>query len=296
MRWRQSRRSQNVEDRRAQGGGRRMPVGKAGMGIGGILLALLAMFLSGNLDLGSLGGLLGGAGGGTGVQAGTNSTYKPSPADEKKKLFIEHVLGDTEETWSKIFRQSGKTYKKPKLVLFHGSTPTACGHGDAATGPFYCPADENIYLDMSFFQMLEKRFGAPGDFAQAYVIAHEVAHHIQNQLGFSEMVHRKRSQVSKAEYNRWSCALELQADFLAGVWAHHMQRTRGLLEEGDREEAINCAMRIGDDTLQRGAGRAVRPETFTHGSAKERAYWFNKGFTTGDFNKGDTFREMGLMR
>lgn len=298
MRWRESRKSQNVEDRRSRGGGRRrLPGGKAGMGLGGIVLALVAMFMTGNLNLGSLMQLLGGSASSTsGVQAGSRggTKYKGSAADDEKVAFVRHVLGDTEETWSKLFSEAGKTYKKPKLVVFHDSTPTACGHGDAATGPFYCPADSHIYLDLSFFKMLEKRFGAPGDFAQAYVIAHEVLHHIQNLLGISSMVHRKRQSVSKTEYNRWSVALELQADFLAGVWAHHMQKSRGLLEAGDQQEAIRCAMRIGDDALQKGAGRAVRPETFTHGTSKQRAYWFNKGFETGDFQQGDTFKALGL--
>lgn len=291
MRWRKTRKSGNVEDRRGSG---RVPGGKAGLSIGALLVALVGMFLTGNLNLGALlqagGALAGGA-----ATSGGGSTYQSTPADDEKVEFIRHVLGDTEDTWAKIFRDAGKVYKPAKLVVFHGGTTTACGHAQSATGPFYCPGDNQVYIDLSFFQDLSRRFGAPGDFAQAYVIAHEVAHHVQNLLGLSDMVHQKRRQLPEAQYNRWSVALELQADFLAGVWAHHTQR-RGLLEAGDLEEAINCAMRIGDDTLQKRAGRAVRPETFTHGSARERAFWFKKGLETGDLEQGDTFGAMGLMR
>ncbi|MCA8972852.1 MAG: neutral zinc metallopeptidase [Planctomycetes bacterium] len=293
MRWKETKKSQNVEDRRSRAGG--FPGGKAGMGIGGILVAVLAMFMTGNFDLGKLLNLVGGsvaAGGG----ATGGSGYQSTPEDEEKMAFVSHILGSTETIWSDVFRKSGKVYKEPELVVFHQRTESGCGSAQSATGPFYCPADSKVYLDLDFFEMLSRRFGAPGDFAQAYVIAHEVGHHIQHLLGYTDMVHQKNGRVPQEVYNRWSVALELQADFLAGVWAHHMNAKEGLLERGDREEAIRCAMRIGDDTLQKEATGTVRPETFTHGSSKQRAEWFLKGLETGDFNQGDTFRALGLTR
>jgi predicted metalloprotease len=211
------------------------------------------------------------------------------PADEKRKEFVAVVLADTEEVWHKLFRQMGREYVEPKLVLFRGRVESACGMADSAVGPFYCPRDHKVYIDLQFFEELQRRFGAPGDFAQAYVIAHEVGHHVQDLLGTSDWVHAQRSRLSKSQYNQLSVRLELQADFLAGVWAHHAHRMRNILEEGDIEEAIGAAEAIGDDRLQRQTQGYVVPDSFTHGTSRQRARWFRRGFETGDVRQGDTF-------
>jgi predicted metalloprotease len=211
------------------------------------------------------------------------------PRQDRLKDFVSVVLGDTEDVWTEQFARMGKRYIDPKLVLFTGRVDSACGLASSAVGPFYCPGDQKVYLDLAFFDELSRRFGAPGEFAQAYVIAHEVGHHVQNLLGTSEKVSRMRGRVSQAEYNRLSVRLELQADFLAGVWAHHAQKARHILEKGDYETAIRAASAIGDDRLQKQTQGYVVPDAFTHGTSEQRVRWFRKGFETGDIRQGDTF-------
>jgi predicted metalloprotease len=203
--------------------------------------------------------------------------------------FVSTVLADTEDVWKDVFSQGGATYREPKLVLFRGATPTGCGQGQSAMGPFYCPSDQKVYIDLGFYETLKTRLGAPGDFAQAYVIAHEVGHHVQNLLGISAKMDQLRQRVSPTEYNAMSVRLELQADCFAGVWANHAQAARQLLEQGDVEEAMNAAARIGDDALQRASGRAVVPESFTHGSSAQRQRWFDTGLKHGSVRACDTF-------
>jgi predicted metalloprotease len=210
-------------------------------------------------------------------------------ADNERAEFVRVVLADTEDVWNKLFKDMGKEYPDPRLVLFTGTTSSGCGNASSASGPFYCPADQQVYIDLSFYQDLQTRFQAPGDFAMAYVIAHEVGHHIQNYLGISRKVQQMRQQVSEGEYNKYSVKLELQADFLAGVWAHHAQKMKNILQEGDIEEALNAANAIGDDNLQKKAQGYAVPESFTHGTSQQRMYWFKKGYQTGDLNQGDTF-------
>ncbi|MCA9242716.1 MAG: zinc metallopeptidase, partial [Phycisphaerales bacterium] len=276
MRWEGRRRSDNVQDRRRMGAG-----GFAGGGIGILVLALIVYFLGGDptalLD----------QSGALGPQS--NQQAAAPPEDDAAAAFVSVVLADTEDVWNALFDASGRRYIEPQLVLFRGQTQSACGFASAATGPFYCPADEQVYIDLSFFDELDQRFGAPGDFAQAYVVAHEVGHHVQRLLGITEKVHSQRGRVSEADYNDLSVRLELQADFLAGVWAHHAQRTKRILEPGDIDEALQAATAIGDDRLQRRAQGYVVPETFTHGTSAQRAKWFRLGFETGDMAKGDTF-------
>jgi hypothetical protein len=209
--------------------------------------------------------------------------------DDEAKEFVSVVLKDTEDVWGDLFARMGKAYEDPTLVLFDGQVQSACGFASAAVGPFYCPGDAHVYLDTSFFAELDQRFGVPGDFAQAYVIAHEVGHHVQNLLGISERVQRLRERVSEAEANRLSVRLELQADFFAGVWAHHAQRAKQILESGDVEEALSAASAIGDDRLQRQARGTITPDSFTHGTSEQRVRWFRRGFETGDPAQGDTF-------
>jgi predicted metalloprotease len=203
--------------------------------------------------------------------------------------FVSVVLADTEDVWNKLFRQQGLKYREPKLVLFSNATQSACGFAQSATGPFYCPGDEMVYIDLDFLQSMQRQLGAPGDFAIAYVIAHEVGHHVQKLMGIMEKTNRMRQQVSTREYNRLMVRLELQADFLAGIWAHHAQRMKNILEEGDIQEGINAAAAVGDDRIQERSRGYVVPDSFTHGTSKQRAYWFLKGFKTGDLNQGNTF-------
>jgi predicted metalloprotease len=209
--------------------------------------------------------------------------------DDEMKQFVATVLADTEDVWEKLFAEMNRRYEDPKLVLFSGRVQSACGMATAASGPFYCPADAQVYIDLSFYDELRNRFGAPGDFAQAYVIAHEIGHHVQNQLGLSDKVHQLRDRVSEEEYNRYSVRLELQADYFAGVWAHHAERMRNILEPGDLEEALNAATAIGDDRLQQESRGYVVPDSFTHGTSEQRVRWFRRGFESGDPAKGDTF-------
>jgi predicted metalloprotease len=217
------------------------------------------------------------------------TNYQATEAENQLAQFVAVVLGDTEDVWNTIFRQEGNTYREPKLVLYTEAVQSACGFSSAATGPFYCPADEKLYIDLAFCEELQRRFQAPGDFALAYVIAHEVGHHVQNLLGINDQVMAMRDRVSQREFNQLMVRLELQADFLAGVWAHHAQRMKNILEEGDIEEALNAASAVGDDRIQKRTQGYVVPDAFTHGTSEQRMRWFAKGFKTGDIRQGDTF-------
>ncbi|PJI98739.1 hypothetical protein CLU85_3570 [Acidovorax sp. 69] len=289
MKWEGNRESDNVEDRRDEGGGGGgSPIfGGRSIGIGTIVIALLGGWVLGINPLTIL-GLLSGGGAPAQVQQHPGPAHRP-PADDPMARFVSTVLADTEDVWGQVFREGGGRYQDPRLVMFRGATPTACGTGQAAMGPFYCPADQKVYIDLGFYETLKSRLGAPGDFAQAYVIAHEVGHHVQNQLGISAKVDQMRGRVSKVEYNALSVRLELQADCFAGVWAHHAQNARQILEQGDVEEAMNAAAKIGDDALQRANGGAVVPESFTHGTSAQRQRWFNNGLKNGDVKACDTF-------
>ena len=288
MKWEGNRESDNVEDRRSSGGFS-MPGGR-GIGIGTIVVALLGGWALGINPLTILSLL---SGGGSPAQVQQAPAQRP-PADDTLARFVSTVLADTEDVWQGVFRQNGGSYQEPKLVLFRGATPTACGTGQAAMGPFYCPADQKVYIDLGFYETLKSRLGAPGDFAQAYVIAHEVGHHVQHLLGISTKVDQMRGRVSQAEYNRLSVRLELQADCFAGVWAHHAQNARQILEQGDVEEAMNAAAKIGDDALQQSSGGAVVPESFTHGTSAQRQRWFHTGMQQGNLKACDTFAARAL--
>jgi predicted metalloprotease len=279
MQWKGRRESENVEDRRTLTPGRVA----AGGGVGVLLIALVTYLLGG--DPQEILKLLQDNPQGAGQQA----AQVADPAQDELKHFVAVVLADTEDVWEDQFRKLGKAYRKPRLVLFAGRVESACGFASAAVGPFYCPGDEMVYLDLSFFEELKNRFRAPGEFAQAYVVAHEVGHHVQKLLGISDRVHAQRTRLSKAEYNRLSVRLELQADFLAGFWAHHAQKTKHILEPGDLEAALRAANAIGDDRLQKQARGYVVPDSFTHGTSAQRIRWFRLGFETGDFSRGDTF-------
>ena len=288
MRFDNSRESDNVEDRRGGGGGGRgLPMGGKGIGLGTIVLALVAMYFGVDPSI-----VLNQA-----VEApAPSAASRPAgpPANDAESKFIRHVLAETEDTWQQIFRQSGKQYVEPTLVLFSGATRTACGVGQAAMGPFYCPADQKVYIDLSFYQELKTRYRAPGDFAQAYVIAHEVGHHVQNLLGISGKVQAARERASEREANALSVRLELQADCLAGVWAKNADAARGILEAGDLEEALQAATAIGDDTLQKQAQGYAVPDSFTHGSAEQRMRWFKRGMASGQLASCNTFQAGSL--
>ena len=293
MKWEGNRESDNVEDRRGAGGGAGMPVfGGRSIGIGTIVIALLGGWVLGINPLTILGALSGG--GMPPAQVQQQAPAQRPPADDKMARFVSTVLADTEDVWSNLFSQAGGRYQDPRLVLFRGATQTACGAGQAAMGPFYCPADQKVYIDLGFYETLKNQLGAPGEFAQAYVIAHEVGHHVQNLLGISEKVDQQRGRVSQAQYNQLSVRLELQADCFASVWSHHAQRERQILEKGDIELAMNAAAKIGDDALQRSAGGAVVPESFTHGSSAQRQRWFQKGLQGGSVKGCDTFSARSL--
>lgn len=282
MRLDDQRESDNVEDRR--GGG--IPGGVGGAGIGVTLLALVASYFLGVnpstlLNLASQ----------TGLSTPQPAPAHKPPADDKMARFVSKVLADTEDTWSEIFKKNGKVYQKPKLVLFTGSTPTACGAGRAAMGPFYCPGDRKVYIDLAFYRELDKRFHAPGQFAQAYVIAHEIGHHVQTLLGISEKVHALEAKArGKAEANAYSVKLELQADCFAGVWGYRAEHVGHRLEPGEVEQALKAASAIGDDTLQKQAKGYAVPDSFTHGSADQRVRWFKRGMESGDVNQCNTFK------
>lgn len=284
MRWGDGRRSDNVEDRRGSSVSR----GVVGGGIGTVILVLVAMYFGVDPSV-----VLNMAPTGTNRPAVTGSAARP--ADENKMAeFVSVVLADTEDTWSDLFKQGGQVYQEPKLVLFTGAVQSACGTADAAVGPFYCPGDRKVYIDLAFYQQLKDRFRAPGDFAQAYVIAHEVGHHVQNLLGISNKVQDARSRSSEKEGNRLSVRLELQADCFAGVWANHADKARHILESGDVEEALNAASAIGDDHLQNTTQGTVVPDAFTHGSSEQRVRWFKNGLSTGDINQCNTFSANNL--
>ena len=290
MKWEGNRESDNVEDRRSEGSAGRSiggGFGGRGIGIGTIVVALLGGWIFGINPLTIL-GMLSGEGGAPAAQVQQAPAQRP-PADDRMAKFVSTVLADTEDVWKDVFAKGGATYKDPQLVLFRGTTQTACGQGQSAMGPFYCPADQKVYIDLGFYETLKTRLGAPGDFAQAYVIAHEVGHHVQNLMGISNKVDQLRGRVSKAEYNVLSVRLELQADCFAGVWAHHANNARQLLEQGDVDESINAAARIGDDALQRSSGGEVVPESFTHGTSAQRQRWFANGMQNGSVKACDTF-------
>ena len=277
MIWKGQRESSNVEDVRGSGGGSRRLVGG---GIGSLVLGLLAYLFFGDTS-----GL---TGGNTSDGPGTaNEQPAGTPQNDEGKQFVSVVLGETETVWQEQFRQMGGQYEEPRLVLFRNSVNSGCGGASAAMGPFYCPLDHKVYIDLSFFDDLSSRFGASGDFARAYVIAHEVGHHVQNLLGTSDKVQAARQRASERESNRLSVMLELQADFYAGVWAHHSKKLQ--IDAGDIDEALNAAQAIGDDRLQKESQGYAVPESFTHGTSQQRAYWFKKGFETGDMRQGNTF-------
>ena len=282
MRWQSGRRSENVEDRRGFHVSRRV----AGGGIGTLLLVLIALYfgVDPSIIVNQSQTPLPGAG-----TPGPSAPYSASPEEKQMAEFISVVLADTEDTWRAVFAEAGTTYQEPKLVLFSEAVESACGLASAAVGPFYCPMDQKVYIDLSFYSDLKNRFGAPGDFAQAYVIAHEVGHHVQNLLGIAEKVHSLRSRSGETEANRLSVMMELQADCLAGVWAHRADKARRILEEGDVDEALNAASSIGDDRLQRQTRGYVTPDSFTHGSSAQRVRWFKRGLETGDMAQCNTF-------
>ena len=279
MRWRGRESSDNVEDRRGISGG-----GLAvGGGVGGIVIYLLYVLLGG--DPAQAPQLLPGQKSSTG-----EVRSQPNPEDDTLAQFTSVVLRDTEDVWGDLLNN----YRKPKLVLFSDGVESACGNASAAVGPFYCPGDEKVYIDLSFFRELKERFGAPGDFAMAYVVAHEVGHHLQNLMGTSEKVHSLQQRMNETESNKLSVKLELQADFFAGVWANHAQKMKDILDPGDIEEALKAANAIGDDRLQQESQGRVVPDAFTHGTSAQRMYWFKKGYETGDINQGNTFNDSDL--
>ncbi len=279
MRWRGRRQSSNVEDRRRMGG----PTVAKGGGLGVIIIVILYALMGGDPQT-----LIENLPATTSSQS-SQSGAAVTPADDEQAAFISTVLADTEDVWNGLFERAGERYVEPALVLFRGEVQSACGFASSASGPFYCPGDQKVYLDQSFFDELSRRFKAPGDFAQAYVVAHEVGHHVQRLLGTTDKVHRMKGRVSEAEYNAMSVRLELQADFYAGIWAHHAQRKFKMLEPGDIEEALRAASAIGDDAIQKRSRGHVVPESFTHGTSAQRVKWFKRGFETGDLSQGDTF-------
>ncbi len=298
MKWTGRRQSSNIDDRRGKsaggfGGGGISPFligplikilfSKTGLIIVGIVIVFSVV--TGINPLSLIGDFMGGGG-----QALTQTDYQPTPEEDHLAEFSSTVLADTEDVWNKLM----DNYREPTLVLFTGSVASACGNASSSTGPFYCPADEKLYIDLSFFEDMESRLNAPGDFAQAYVIAHEVGHHIQKIMGVTDEVHSMRGQVSEKDYNQYSVRLELQADFLAGVWAHHSQKSAAMMEQGDLDEALNAANAIGDDRLQKQSGGRVVPDSFTHGTSAQRMKWFRLGFETGDLKQGDTFNAKDL--
>jgi len=289
MRWIGGRESGNVEDRRGISGG--------GIALGGGIIGVIVVVLR----------LLLGGGGGDDAsipiqlpQQTTEMTAEEKAADDERKKFVSVVLAYTEDVWKKLFAEQGGNYKEPILVPFRDAVQSACGSASSASGPFYCPGDEKIYVDLSFYRELSERFKAPGDFAMAYVIAHEVGHHVQKLMGTSDKMARLRQRLGEEEYNKYSVMVELQADFLAGVWAHYIQKMKtpemqDIIEPGDIDEALNAANAIGDDMLQKKAQGYVVPESFTHGTSQQRIYWFKKGYQTGDIRQGDTFNDPSLQ-
>ena len=290
MKWEGNRESDNVEDRRGGGGGGGFPVGGRGIGIGTVVLALIGWGVFGINPLTTIGVLSGGGS----PQVQQQAPAHAPPANDKEAKFVSTVLASTEDVWTQMFAARGAQYRNPKLVLYTGVTRTACGTGQAAMGPFYCPGDQKVYLDMDFFTTMSRQLGAPGQFAQAYVVAHEVGHHVQNLLGISGKVDNMRGRVSEREQNAMSVRLELQADCFAGIWANKSQQAKSWLEQGDIESAVNAAQQIGDDKLQREATGTVRPDSFTHGSSAQRVRWFTQGYKTGNMQSCDTFSAQAL--
>jgi uncharacterized protein len=282
MLWQGRRQSSNVDDRRGISGGQ-VAVGGGILGV----IALVLNFLLGGGDVSQLPQQL--------PNQGREMTAEEQAADDQRAQFVKVVLADTEDIWNQLFAKMGKDYPEPTMVLFRDGVQSACGTASSASGPFYCPGDHQLYIDLSFYEELQDRFRAPGDFAMAYVVAHEVGHHIQTVLGISDQMARARQQMSKEEYNQYSVRMELQADFLAGVWAHYADKVKNVVESGDIEEALNAANAIGDDRLQKETQGYVVPESFTHGTSQQRMYWFKKGYQTGDFNQGDTFNAPELQ-
>ena len=302
MKWEGNRESDNVEDRRGDGengggsgGGGGFGFGGRSVGIGTIVVALLGGWVFGINPLTILNVLSGGGAPQSQVQQAPQSPAHGPPADDRMGRFVSTVLADTEDVWKDVFAKSGGSYQEPRLVLFRGQIGTGgCGTGQSAMGPFYCPADQKVYIDLAFYETLTKRLGAPGEFAQAYVVAHEVGHHVQNLLGISAKMDQMRGRVSKAEYNVLSVRLELQADCFAGLWANHAQTSRQILENGDVASAMNAAAKIGDDALQRAGGGVVVPESFTHGTSAQRQRWFDTGLRSGRVKSCDTFSAKNL--
>jgi uncharacterized protein len=286
MKWEGNRESDNVEDRRGAGGG--FGLGGRSIGIGTVVVALVASYFFG-VDPGTVLSILSGGGSPAQIQQQT-----APPAHDPTTRFVSTVLADTEDTWSALFQQEGANYVPPKLVLFAGSTPTACGTGQTASGPFYCPGDHKVYLDTSFFQLMQQRFKVSGDFAEAYVIAHEVGHHVQNLTGIMQKVDTARQRATPAQANALSVRLELQADCYAGVWAFHANQARSILETGDVEEALHAATAIGDDALQQQAQGYVVPDSFTHGTSAQRMRWFKRGIDSGEMSNCNTFEARQL--
>jgi predicted metalloprotease len=291
MKWEGNRESDNVEDRRGEGGGGGgFGFGGRSIGIGTIIIALVGSYFLGVSPI-TLLNMLSGGSGPVAVQQGP--AQRP-PASDSMAKFVSTVLADTEDTWTELFRAEGGTYVKPKLVLFSGSTPTACGTGQTATGPFYCPGDQKVYIDLTFYRLMQERFNVSGEFAEAYVIAHEVGHHVQNLLGISDKVDNARRRASQSQANAMSVRLELQADCFAGVWAYHANQARSILEQGDVETALNAATAIGDDALQKQGQGEVVPDSFTHGTSEQRVRWFTKGIENGQIKLCNTFEARQL--
>ncbi|WP_026581897.1 KPN_02809 family neutral zinc metallopeptidase [Bacillus sp. J33] len=284
MRWKGRRASSNVEDRRGMGGGGKTLVGG---GLGGIIILLIFTFLGGNPEelLGNM----------TEMDSGTSVPYEETEQEKELAQFVSVVLADTEEIWSEIFEEQGLVYEEPALVLYSGSVQSVCGAATSAAGPFYCPGDKKLYIDLSFYEELQRKFKAPGDFAMAYVIAHEVGHHVQTLLGTTEEIMPLRQRMSEKKFNQYLVRFELQADYYSGVWAHHAQGM-GYLEEGDLDEALNAATAVGDDTLQKRAQGYAVPESFTHGTSEQRKSWFYKGFQNGTLEGGNTFENSNLNK
>ena len=291
MKWEGNRESDNVEDRRGGGGGGMGGIGGKSVGIGTVIIALVASYFFG-VSPGTVINVING--GGAVAPEATQGPAKAPPADDREARFVSTVLADTEDTWTAIFQKAGQTYSKPRLVLFSGRTQTACGTGQTASGPFYCPGDQKIYIDLSFYRTMQERFRVSGEFAQAYVIAHEVGHHVQNLMGIMDKVDQMRRSGNQAQSNALSVRVELQADCFAGVWAKNADKARSILESGDIEAALKAATAIGDDALQKQSQGYVVPDSFTHGSSAQRVRWFKRGLESGQVSACNTFDARSL--